>query len=51
MTGAVKLSQKSNQSPTGYFAEMTYFYPRLTPARPHLAAAHLRDKIESADYV
>ncbi len=51
MTGAVKLSQKSNQSPSGYFAEMTYFDPRLTPARPHLAAAHLRDKIESADYV
>src|ERR1700752_2056435 len=27
------------------------FDPRLTPARPDLAAEHLRDKIEAARYV
>ena len=30
---------------------MTHFDPRLTPARPDLAAAYLRSKIAAADYV
>ena len=29
---------------------MNAFDPRLTPARPDLAAAHLRGRIEAADY-
>ena len=30
---------------------MTYFDPRLTPARPDLAAAHLRGKVEAAQFI
>jgi hypothetical protein len=30
---------------------MTHFDPRLTPARPDLAAAHLRGLVTAADYV
>jgi cell wall-associated NlpC family hydrolase len=34
-----------------YYTQMTRFDPRLTPARPDLAAAQLRGKIAAADYV
>src|SRR3984893_10207588 len=42
---------KSEPAHTGSFADMTHFDPRLTPARPDLAAAYLRGKIAAADYV
>jgi len=36
---------------SGYRTKMTHLDPRLTPARPDLAAAYLRGKIAAADYV
>jgi hypothetical protein len=42
---------KSEPAHTGSFADMTHFDPRLTPARPDLAAAYLRGKTAAADYV
>jgi hypothetical protein len=35
----------------GCLLDMTHFDPRVTPARPDLAAAHLRGKIAAAAYV
>jgi Bacterial dipeptidyl-peptidase Sh3 domain/NlpC/P60 family len=51
------LANGENQNPrrmdhdTGCLPDMTHFDPRVTPARPDLAAAHLRGKIAAAAFV